>query len=189
MNKPRTELTDQERHLLELSGDLHKKAEFDKLEYAFGGNRAIASNYSTLFCQFEQQGENLLVQLFPRAGAEDSYFEGEYLRRCAKCNTEVPNARNGVYPPCPNARCKSRRLKYVPGRLEQKVDGLSFPDTMGDTIKAACHRVWAGDVTGPELVPELGAWVLRFKMVGSGPEVLANLLDKFLEHIDHALDN
>jgi DNA-directed RNA polymerase subunit RPC12/RpoP len=180
----RRDLTEDEQRLLDLSGQLHEDMKFHEKDFAFGGNLQVDSSCSTLFGRFESQEDDVLVQLFPRAGEEDTYFVGEYLPKCKGCGSEVP-AQNKVYKKC--RRCGHTGLVYVPGRLEQKVDGLDFPSNMESIIKQACHKIWSGEVMGPEFVPELGAWVLKFRMLGSVK--WQDLLDQFFGYIDQALDN
>lgn len=180
-------MSDDEHRLLELSSDLHASVQFQKLECQLGGGLQVVTEFSTLFAQWETSGDDLLVQVFPRAGEEDEFFEGQYLNRCANCRAET-EARTGVYKKC--RRCGHHGLIFNPGRLEAKAEHVEFPSNMIDHIKAACHKMWMGDVMGPDYVEELGAWVVKFLMVkctrGTQPD---EHLDRFLNELDRALDN
>jgi len=164
--------------------ELHAETPIKSLEFK---ELTVDENYTTFFAEYELRGGDMVVHLFPRAGAEDKYFVGQYIDRCIACRSQVPPLRHPLQLlPCP--RCGKTGRVYVPGRLERRVENLNFPMGTGSAIKGAVNEVWLGDAA-MDYVEELGAWAVKFfraasVATGHGP----GLLDRFLEKVDQRLD-
>jgi hypothetical protein len=122
--------------------------------------KALVDCFSTHFLEYEFKAKDLLVHLFPRGGAEDRWYP--------------PSIRDG---------------RTIPGRLEEPVLGLSFPDDMTNRIERAASSVWAGDISA-DYVPELKAYAIQFleaanTLKQAGPESFVEL---FAEAIDRNLE-
>lgn len=118
--------------------------------------------FSTFFGEWALQGKSIVVHLFPRAGAADTWYESRY----------IDNGR-----------------RYIPGRREFKPVGLSFPSNIEDAIKAAADAVTFGDVELSS-VEELGAWAVRFRDVDSDTDWLKDggHLEQFFIRLDSWLE-
>ncbi len=121
-------------------------------------NLQMISCFTTFFASWRVEEEGLLVQLFPRAGREDTYFLGRWVKKT-----------------------------YVPGRCEQKIDGLKFPENFPKLLHTSASKVWMGNVKC-SFVPELESYVLLFEGLMGASSQEGGLLDKFLEQLDQLLD-
>jgi hypothetical protein len=123
----------------------------------------VVDSFSTHFLEYELKKEDLLIHLFPRAGGSDRYYPSS----------------------------TSKDGKYIPGRLEEPVDGLSFPENALDCIERAAECVWAGDVTA-DYVPELKSYAVQFigaaNTLCSEASMSSGALSKFIDLFSEALD-
>lgn len=124
-------------------------------------SKTVVDCFSTHFLEYEFKGQDLLVHVFPRGGSEDRY-----------------------YPPS-----LSKSGNHIPGRLEEPVESLSFPDDMCDRIARAASCVWAGDVSA-DYVLELKAYAIQFLGAANTlkTEGLGNFVDLFSEALDRNLE-
>lgn len=124
----------------------------------------VVTCFSTLFAKWEFQEDGLIVQLFPRCGPTDEWFEGSYEGR-------------------------ERRARYHPGRGEAPFSGARFPNGFVDNIKDAANQVWMGEVK-IDYVEELRSYVLLFLGLPRSEdfESEGGFLDRFLTKIDEALE-
>lgn len=135
------------------------------------------TDFSTLFAEYQFKGDDLLVHLFPRAGAEDRWYPGEV-----------------------------KDDRYLPARREVDT-GARFPSDMYDRIKSAADSVWQGEVSikeskvfryrkGANIKTDkpdevsIGSFAVQFqnaqqtaKLVGVG-----KFMDKFCEELDARLE-
>lgn len=143
--------------------------------------------FSTLFGEWETRHDDILVHVFPRAGADDQWTDGRYINRCRNCKAEVPMpAHIRELKPC--VRCQHAGLVYVPGRREVAVS-RRFPPETKDLILTAADAVWEGNVA-IEFVEELGAFVVQFQGAKSVPwfDSPGGMLDRFFEGLDGLLE-
>lgn len=126
-------------------------------------NMNVVTCFTTLFAKWEFQEGGLLVQLFPRNGPKDEWFEGYW--------TEEP--RKGG--------------QYVPGRGERPHPKAEFPKNFKNLMKSAAD-VWLGDIQ-MDYVDELGSYVLLFVgLEDQGAVEEGKLLDSFLDKLDILLE-
>lgn len=150
----------------------------------------VVTCFSTLFCKWELQEDGLLVQIFPRSGAEDEWYEARYLQQCANCGVQRKNVRSQFsVPPC--HRCGSTRLVFMPGREETSaLHRWALPlEAVENLIKRAGDRMFLGNVKF-DYVEELNSFVLLFERWSGSEEDLHKAggpLDTFLEEVDNAL--
>jgi hypothetical protein len=115
--------------------------------------------FSTLFAEWVFKDRDLLLHLFPRAGAADRWYPAEH--------------RDGV---------------YIPARREEKAT-VSFPGNMRDLIKEASDKTWMGDVAidlVPELgayAVQFQDSKNTVELIGPG-----KFVDKFCEALDALLE-
>lgn len=170
------------------AADLFRRSEFE-----VGADFELVDHFTTLFAQWslKDQGRNVVVQLFPRAGAEDRFFEGYTKPNCGSCGRPLtrkpsPIRPQGVLSCSTCARRKEQsRIVIVPGRLERPVEGLSFPKDTAEAVITSADVVWSGDVLGPVYLEELAAFVVKFLEAGSAAETL---VDQFLRQLDERLE-
>jgi hypothetical protein len=144
--------------------------------------------FSTHFGEWELKGDDVLIHVFPRDGADDQWTDGRYINRCRNCKAEVPvPASLRELKPC--VRCDHAGLVYVPGRREVRTEHQFPPDTKG-RILAAADAVWEGDVA-IEFVEELGAFVVQLQGAKSVPwlDSSGGMLDRFFERLDNLLES
>jgi len=146
------------------------------------------SDFTTFFADWELKGDDILVHLYPRAGAEDIWTSGHYEPYCAKCSSSVPvpKSRKDVKP-CP--RCGHTGLRYIPGRTERPPEKVAFPKNMDARLKVSADCVWMGDVA-IDPVQELGSWVVQFQraLVTAKTMGVDQFIDKFLSRVDEELE-
>lgn len=143
--------------------------------------------FSTHFAEFELRKGDVLLHLFPRAGAGDRWEMGQYINRCANCRGEVDIPENISKPkPCPT--CQHGGLVYIPGRMEEK-SSHAFPDNASSLIKAAVDKAWAGDVA-IVFVEELGAYAVQIQRAASAADVAGpfNFVTVICTEFDRLLD-
>jgi hypothetical protein len=128
-----------------------------------------------LFAEYQTKGGDVLLHLFPRAGANDQWTDGHYINRCRSCRSEVPMPKSQrELRPC--HRCKHTGLVYIPGRGEE-ASKVAFPANARDIIKEAVDTTWMGDVA-IELVQELGAYVVQLQKAKNTANTVG--LEKFV---------
>lgn len=145
---------------------------------------APITNYSTFFGEWVQRGDDVLIHLFPRAGAEDIWESGHYINRCMQCRREVPQDVARERKPCP--RCGNVGLIYIPGRREKKAK-TRFPKTILVTVKEATDKVWDGYVA-VEYVKELGAVAIQMQDVYLSEEKIYSLMESFFDAVDDLME-
>jgi len=154
------------------------------------------TNYSTFFAEWLIQENDLVVHLFPRAGAEDGWRDGMYILRCRACDRERTTPKG----PC---ECGHTGLKYIPGRQEERHQA-QFPDNMRGIIESALHKVWGGmaaiestqelmerteNEIGAPVENDIGAFAVQFQKAWSGNSATAmSMLEKFFDEVDSGLD-
>ena len=117
------------------------------------------TEFSTLFAEWMFKEKDLLLHLFPRAGAEDRWYPASY--------------RDG---------------HYIPARREEKAT-ITFPGDMRDLIKEASDKTWMGNVAidlVPELgayAVQFQDAKNTVDLVGPG-----KFVDKFCEALDALLE-
>lgn len=169
----------------ELKGAAAKLAETNKFDSIDFKDMEVVSDYSTFFAEFELAGDDILIHLFPRAGEEDVWTEGRYIDRCRACHREVPPLREGQkLQQCPHCR-KTSGLIFVPGRRDEPIKGLVFPQSMRQHIEEA-GQAWLGDAK-LDYVEELHAYVIKFIGAATVEQPMVVLL-KFLDTLDTLLD-
>ena len=146
------------------------------------------TNFTTFFADWEIRGQDMIVHLYPRAGASDEWTSGHYEPICQSCGSRVDVKSRKDMKPCP--RCGHTRLKYIPSRTECAPDNAVFPSDMKDRIKRAADGVWMGDVAIDE-VPELKAYVVQFQRVLVTAKTVGFdlFVDKFCAKIDQELEH
>lgn len=158
-----------------------------------GGAFHLVDHFTTFFARWvrrkSDREDSVVVQLFPRNGEEDQYYEGYVKPNCGGCGRpliEVPMPRGGKKKRC--LACERRgsvgRVVRVPGRLEFTPDVEFHESTAGHVIGAA-DVVWRGDIEGPVYQDELRAFALKFVDVG---DVGEDIVDEFLKELDRRMD-
>lgn len=146
--------------------------------------------FSTFFAKTLSQDGNLLIQLFPRSGADDRYFPGKFVEHCGTCGHQLHGLPND--PVCRTCRERRRRpiIKREPGRLESSwyAGGkmVEFPPSMKDDLIGVVTRSWGGEVFGPVYIHELRAFGLVFVDVPVAG--LKLLKESFLSRLDEAVE-
>ena len=162
-----------------------KKQMFDahgSINYEKGGVKVRELNkvldFSTLFAEFFEREDTLVVHLHPRGGAEDRYYPEEV-----------------------------RDNKRIPGRLELSFREVKFPQNMEELIKKAADAIWMGNVAvepvavlryeeddniaedEPKEV-EVGSYVVQFQGVKTTSYVVGpqKFVDTFCEELDKLLE-
>lgn len=147
----------------------------------------VVTCFSTLFAKWEIQEDGLLIQMFPRAGAEDEWYEGQYTQQCAQCGRWRRDVTSQFkVGPCPG--CGSTRLVYRPGRGEVPTTH-KWMAHMLPILEEAADKIFMGDVKF-DYVEELDSWVLLFQKWRGDDESLSKArgpLDIFLESVDNRL--
>jgi len=135
-------------------------------------------DFSTLFAEFFERDDTIVVHLFPRDGEEDRYYPEE-----------------------------DRDGKRIPGRLELSFRNVTFPKNMEELIKKASDTVWMGNVAvepiavlrydddadvefdKPEERPT-GCYVTQFQGVKTAAHVIGpkKFVDKFCKELDKLLE-
>jgi hypothetical protein len=156
--------------------------EHGKLNYEGAGADKVQltalENFSTLFAEFELKGNDVLVHLFPRAGADDRWYPEQY-----------------------------KEGRYIPARREEDV-GARFPDNMVERIAGAADKTWQGSIAvepvsllryGEDADVEVeeptenatGAFVVQFQDAKTTASVVGvgKFVDSFCEALDLALEN
>jgi hypothetical protein len=135
-------------------------------------------HFSSLFVEFYERDDTLLVHLFPRGGGEDRYYPAE--------------VKDDI---------------RVPGRLELSYRSIQFPPNIEDMIKRASDEVWMGDVAFEKIevlryeddddveTAELrevdtGTYVVQFQGVKTTARLIgiSKFVDRFSEELDKLLD-
>lgn len=149
------------------------------------------TNFSTFFGEWEVKEEDILIHLFPRAGAEDRWTDGHYIPRCRRCRREaqvLEHSSEGAILRVSPCSCGHRGLIYIPGRREARSEKTNFPLDVATRIKQAADHVWEGELA-LEFVEELGAWVAQLQRAGSLKEDLRlSMLGWFFHRLDELLE-
>jgi hypothetical protein len=155
--------------------------EHGKLNYDGAGAKKVelvpVTSFSTFFAEYEIKDSDLLIHLFPRAGAEDRWYPEEY--------------RDG---------------KYIPARREEDT-GTRFPENIEELVKGAADETWQGDIavelasllryeeeadvkTDEPTEIDIGAYVVQFQNAKTSVTVVGieKFVDKFCEALDARLD-
>ena len=155
--------------------------EHGKLDYSNAGAQKVeltpVTSFSTLFAEFEVKESDVLVHLFPRAGAEDRWYPEEY-----------------------------KEGKYIPARREEDV-GVRFPENIKDLIQAAADKTWQGSIaielasllrygedadveTAEPVEADTGAYVVQFQDAKTAAMVVevGKFVDTFCEALDAQLE-
>jgi len=145
------------------------------------------TNFTTFFADWEIRGQDMIVHLYPRAGASDEWTAGHYEPYCKSCGSRVEVKSRKDLKPCP--RCGHTGLRYIPSRTERPPENAVFPSDMKDKIKRAADGVWMGDVA-IDSVPELKAYVVQFQRVLVTAKTVGFdiFVDKFCAKVDQELD-
>jgi DNA-directed RNA polymerase subunit RPC12/RpoP len=147
----------------------------------------LVEGYSTHFLEFDARDDDFIIHVFPRGGADDRYFPGEYVNKCRNCGSEVPSPKTmTAVNPCP--KCGHTGLKYVPGRLETK-NNLKFPDGIEKMIEESIGKAWLGDYV-LEFVPELNSYAIQIKNIKNTVSLVGvdDFMLKICEHLDLLLE-
>jgi hypothetical protein len=153
------------------------------IDYSKGGldvrdlNKVL--DFSTLFAEYEEKSDTLLVHFFPRSGEGDRYYPAEVKEDGTR----------------------------VPGRLELCFREIKFPEDMEDRIKKAADKVWLGDIaierikvlryeddddvsqSAPREV-DVGSYVVQFQDVKNTVHLIGvgKFVDQFCEELDNLLE-
>jgi len=134
-------------------------AEYEMPEDFMQAELIPITNFSNLFAEYMVKDRDLLVHLFPRAGADDLWYPEEY--------------RDG---------------KYIPGRREEK-SSVEFPVTMGGFIQDALNSVWMGEVATDYIPELGAYSIQFQEAKNTVNTVGANkFVDKFCEELDSRLE-
>lgn len=148
--------------LSSLSPDALESSEFSGARKIRPPEFGVVDYFTTFFAKWRylDEEQSLLVQLFPRAGAQDRWTE--------------PRIENG---------------RYIPGRGEEQSRKVRFPADSRSLVESACHKVTYG-VVYMDFVSELGAWVLKFEDAVPKDQWLSEggLLEQFVVAFDALLD-
>lgn len=152
------------------------------IDYNKGGVKVRELNkildFSTLFAEYFERDDTLVVHLHPRGGEEDRYYPAE-----------------------------ERDGKRIPGRLELSFRKVQFPQNMEELIKKASDIIWMGSVAvepvsvlryeddddisvdEPKEVP-VGSYVVQFQGVKTTAHVIGpkKFVDTFCEELDKLLE-
>lgn len=155
------------------------------------------TNYSSFFAEWLIMEDDLVVHLFPRAGADDVWREGMYIPRCRNCDRERTSLKGAC-------ECGHSGLKYIPGRQEEKYN-VQFPSGMRGIVEAAVDKVWGGTAAiesthelmertanevGAPVENDIGAFAIQFQKAWSGnPAPAMSMMERFFDAVDEGLDN
>jgi hypothetical protein len=158
--------------------DAHKNLDYDGAKIK-RRELPVVEDFSNLFAEYELRDHDLLVHVFPRAGGDDRYWPCEYKK-------------DGT---------------YVPSRLEDTVDGPSFPNDIVNRIKAAVDEVWQGDVAidratllrydseeevvdGDPVEADIKAYAVQFQSAATSAKLVGipKFVDQFCEALDKQLE-
>lgn len=144
----------------------------------------VVECFGNLFAEYELRENDLLVHVFPRGGGEDRYWPCEYKT-------------DGT---------------YIPGRLEETVNGLAFPNDIVNKVKAAADKMWQGDIAvdkatllhfkdekavvesvtkdKPPVEVDLQAYTIQFQSAEQAAKLVgvAKFVDQFCEALDAQLE-
>jgi hypothetical protein len=164
--------------------ELHSQTQIKSVDFV---EPVIVQDYTTHFGEYQVRDKDIIAHLYPRAGEEDVYFSGRYIDRCKACRRELPPLlHHKEMKPCDF--CGKTGRIYHAGRLEQTVEGLSFPGGMETVVMNAVHHVWMGEAS-LDFVPELGAWAVRFKDAFSSMQGRdTSLVTRFFAKVDELLE-
>lgn len=156
--------------------------EHGAIDYTQGGAKVRELNklldFSTLFAEFFERDDTIVVHLHPRNGEKDRYYPED-----------------------------EKDGKRIPGRLELSFRDIRFPDNMDDLIKEAADATWMGDIA-VEPVSVLryeedddvevaepkeastGSYVVQFQGVKTTAHVIGpqKFVDTFCEKLDQLLE-
>jgi hypothetical protein len=142
-------------------------------------------HYSTFFAEWKQEGSDIMIHLFPRAGAQDLWKDGHYIPRCKVCDRER-DMKDLVGTERRACQCGSHALIYIPGRVEDRPD-IEFPEDMEARIETALSSTWMGDYW-VDTVEELHAYYLHVLDAFSTDQQTFELLTKFFDSLDTELE-
>lgn len=153
-----------------------------EIDYESGGVEVRETNklldFSTLFAEYFERDDTIVVHLFPRGGGEDKYYPEEV-----------------------------RDDKRIPGRLELSFSKIKFPDSMEGIIKDAADKTWMGSIaiepvavlryededdieTAEPTEVSTGSYVVQFQDVKTTAHIVGvpKFVDKFCEEVDNLLE-
>jgi methionine-rich copper-binding protein CopC len=152
------------------------------IDYNRGGVQVRELNkildFSTLFAEYFERDDTIVVHLHPRGGESDRYYPAE-----------------------------EKDGKRIPGRLELSIRSIQFPENIEELIKKASDAIWMGDVA-VEAISVLryeedddvavdepketatGAYVVQFQGVKTTAHVIGpkKFVDTFCEELDKLLE-
>ena len=121
-------------------------------------NLQVITCFTTIFAKWRIIDEGLLLQLFPRQGKKDVWFEGRWVND-----------------------------RYIPGRGEQKT-AAAFPPSFEKEIQSAASKVWFSTVRMDYVPELLSYVLLFEGLFDINCTAQGEVIDKFLEYLDSTLD-